>query len=101
MFNRTFSTLFMGTGAIFKLLEGTYGTLLILYTTPFPVAPPIKAVPYRLPARSRIRPPYGVPPSVPPVNVYSRVSLPCLSSLNTVPQPAPPHAVFPPADVVP
>jgi hypothetical protein len=45
-------------------LHRYYG--LISNTTPAFDAPPLLAVPYRLPFQSRITPTYGLPPSVPP-----------------------------------
>src|SRR6266851_660626 len=79
-----------------------------LKTTPHPPGhvpwPPVKVLPYRLPAASRTNPAAvaGAAPSAPPVNLCSTVSLPVVSSLKTTPQPLPPpHAKSPPAPVLP
>jgi hypothetical protein len=44
--------------------------------TPKPYAPPLLVLPYRVPALSTLkRLLYGEPPSVPPVKLYSTLSL--------------------------
>jgi hypothetical protein len=45
----------------------------------------VKAVPYKVPAESRINPPSGVAPSEFPFNWCRTIMLPALFSLNTVP----------------
>src|ERR1700686_4287560 len=68
-------------------------------------APPKLVVPNRSPALSMIRGPVpGASPSTQfptEQKAYSTVSTPSDDSLNTVPQPVPPHAELPPFTVVP
>ena len=55
-------------------------------TVPKSSVPPSAVVPYRLPLASRIKPPSGYAPSVPPPEkLWSIVSFPLASSLNTTP----------------
>src|SRR5262249_1068990 len=74
----------------------TLPVVLSLKMTPHPLGhfpwPPVKVVPYRLPALSRTNPAAveGAAPSAPPVKLCSTVSLPVVSSLKTTPHPLPP-----------
>ena len=59
------------------------------------VIPPKMVVPYRLPAESRSKPAVGFSPSGDPLKLYSTVSLPLASTLNTAPTLAIPPKVVP------
>jgi hypothetical protein len=70
--------------------------VLILNTVPLPALPPPTAVPYRV-LPNKIKPAYGLAPSLLPVKVCRFVkTVPSVLTLNTVPLPGlPPLAAVP------